>query len=77
MTIVGLLKGCGVILLYLMLSTAISFCSSLFVVLVISKARKGRRFPDKFYDWAVKWMFWGTIVIFALWVVFGPYRFVQ
>lgn len=77
MTIVGLLKGCGVILLYLMLSTTISFCSVLFVVLAISKARKGRQLSDRFYERAVKWMYCGTIVIFMLWIVFGPYRFVQ
>ena len=76
MTGVGLLKGCGVILLYLMLSTTISFCSALAVVLVVDRIRKGR-LPNKFYDWAVKWMFWGAIGIFALFVVLGPYRFVQ
>ena len=77
MTIVGLLKGCGVILLYLMLSTTISFCSALAAVLVVDRIRKGRRLPNKIYDWAVKWMFWGAIGIFVLFVVLGPYRFVQ
>lgn len=77
MTIVGLLKGCGVIFLYLVLSTTITFCSALGVTLVVSKARKGRQLSNRFYDWAVQWMFWGTIGIFALWVLFGPYDFVQ
>lgn len=77
MTIVGFLKGCGVVLLYLVLSTTISFCSSLAVVLVTGKIRKCQKLPDAFYDGAVRWIFWSSIGIFVLMVIFGPYNFVQ
>lgn len=77
MAVVGLFKGLGVILLYAMLSTAISFFVTMVGVIIICKLRRGKELPDSFYDGSVKSLFWGAIIALILLISFGPYHFLK
>lgn len=77
MTVVELLEGSVVVMLYLIISTTISFCTALFVTLAVCKASRGKWLPDSFYDGVVKAIFFGVIGVFVALVIFGPYHFVK
>jgi hypothetical protein len=77
MTIVGILKGLGMLLLYAIMATTVVFTSVLSVVLLLSKKRSKRAISDSFCSGSVKVLIFGSAAVFAALVAFGPYHFTK